>query len=76
MYIFLQTDHRNRLRCSYLFYANVCKNFKWKISLLLFRNRIVAVCAPWMTAGYPLCAKPDTFDDAPFLNGFNSIMRT
>ena len=46
------------------------------MDLLLFWDRIVAMCAPWMTAGYSLCAEPDALDYTPFLNGFNRVVRT
>ena len=39
------------------------------------RYWIIAVCTPRVAAQNSFCAQPDTFEDTPFLDGLNSILR-
>jgi len=44
------------------------------VLLFVFRYRIKSTGSPGMATGNAFGAQPDSFDDSPFLDGFNCIL--
>ena len=65
----VETIHVNTI------HVNTIHELYLQLLTLFFRNWIVSMSCPRMTAADAFGAEPEAFEDAPFVDGFDHVLR-